>query len=71
MINTSSSRMQRRRISEKKEYSVWSESNKRGGYIIFCGIRGTDSKTIVGAANSRETLEYNIRKAKVKMGIKI
>lgn len=64
-------RKQRRRVTDKPPHSIWAESNKNGGFIIFCGVKGTDAKTIVGAASSRDTLDYNIRKAKYKFGLKL
>lgn len=67
MINVNS----RRRANIQNKNTVWAESNKKGGFIIYFGERGTDKKTIAGAAQSRETLEYNIRKAKHKFGIKL
>lgn len=48
---------------------VWAEPKRGGGYAIFCGVPGTDVKTFAGAAMSRDTLDYNIRKAKMKFGI--
>ena len=63
-------RRQRRRVTDKPSHSVWAESNNHGGFIIYCGIKGTDSKTVAGAASSRDTLDYNIRKAKYKFGLK-
>ena len=71
MINTNSPRRERRRITDQPKHTVWAENNKKGGYIIYCGIRGTDAKTIVGGATSRDTLDYNMRKAKHKMGLKL
>ena len=51
--------------------SVWAELNHRtGGYRIFFGIKGTDVKTYAGGATSRATLDYNIRKAEVKFGLR-
>jgi len=67
MINVNS----RRRANIQNKNTVWAEPNKKGGFIIYFGERGTDKKTIAGAAQSRETLEYNIRKAKHKFGIKL
>ncbi len=64
-------RRQRRRVTDKPQHSVWAESNKKGGFIIYCGIKGTDAKTVAGAAASRDTLDYNIRKAKYKFGLKL
>ena len=64
-------RKQRRRLTDKPAHTVWSERLDKGGYIIFAGIRGTDSKTIAGGATSEETLEYNMRKAKLKFGLKL
>ena len=43
-------RRQRRRVTDKPQHSVWAESNKKGGFIIYCGIKGTDAKTVAGAA---------------------
>ena len=71
MINANTSRKQRRRITDKSSISIWAEVNKKGGYIIYHGMRGTDTKTIVGGAASRESLEYNMRKAKHKYGYKL
>ena len=68
MINT---KRVRRRVTDKPNISIWSEANKKGGYTIFHGMRGTDTKTIVGGAASRESLEYNMRKAKHKYGYKL
>ncbi len=68
MINT---KRVRRRVTDKPSISIWSEANKNGGYTIFHGMRGTDTKTIVGGAASRESLEYNMRKAKHKYGYKL
>lgn len=56
----------RKRASQQSKVSIWAESNKKGGYVIYMGIRGTDAKSIVGAASYKETLEYNLRKAKHK-----
>tara|TARA_B000000557_G_scaffold262597_1_gene263738 strand:+ start:1568 stop:1795 length:228 start_codon:yes stop_codon:yes gene_type:complete len=53
----------------EQQIQVWAEAKKTGGYTIYCGIKGSDVKTYAGAAMSRETLEYNIRKAKMKFGI--
>ena len=61
----------RKRFQNRSQHTVWAEPNKRGGYIIYAGIRGTESKTIAGGATCRDTLDYNIRKAKTKFGIKI
>ena len=67
MINVNS----RRRANIQNKNTVWAEPNKKGGFIIYFGEKGTDKKTIAGAAQSRETLEYNMRKAKHKFGIKL
>ncbi len=56
----------RRRVAERKNRSVdvWAERKPRGnGWIIYAGIRGTEQKTVAGAAQSQETLDYNLRKA--------
>ena len=64
-------RRTRKRVSAKQSHQVWAEANKKGGYIIYCGIKGTDAKTIAGGATSRETLDYNLRKARHKFGLSI
>ena len=71
MVKAQKSSRQRRRVSDREKHTIWTESNGKGGFVIFCGIRGTDVKTVAGAAGSKETLEYNIRKAKVRFGIKL
>lgn len=56
----------RRRVAERKNRSVdvWAERKPRGaGWIIYAGIRGTEQKTVAGAAQCQETLDYNLRKA--------
>ena len=53
------------------EHTVWSEPSPKGGYIIYAGIRGTDVKTYAGSAMTRSTLEYGIRKAKVKFNLPV
>lgn len=68
MIGT---RRTRRRVSDTSSISIWAEVNKKGGFIIYHGVKGTDTRTIVGGATSRETLEYNMRKAKHKYGYKL
>jgi len=68
MINT---RRTRRRVSETSNITIWAEANKKGGFDIFHGVRGTDTKTRVGGAMTRENLEYNMRKAKHKYGYKL
>ena len=61
----------RKRTSRTSNISIWSEENKNGGYVIYHGIRGTNTKTIVGGAASRDSLDYNIRKAKHRYGYKL
>jgi hypothetical protein len=61
----------RRRITDKPAHSVWAEQSKKGGWIIYCGIKGTEQRTIAGGAANRETLDYNLRKARNKFGLKI
>tara|TARA_S200000501_G_C20720604_1_gene698294 strand:+ start:131 stop:337 length:207 start_codon:yes stop_codon:yes gene_type:complete len=61
----------RKRATAKQSHQVWAEANKKGGYIIYCGVKGTDAKTIAGGATSRETLDYNLRKARHKFGLSI
>lgn len=64
-------RRTRKRASATSNISVWSEANKNGGYTIFHGVKGTETRTIVGGAASRDSLEYNMRKAKHKYGYKL
>ncbi len=64
-------RRTRKRATAKQSHQVWAEANKKGGYIIYCGVKGTDAKTIAGGATSRETLDYNLRKARHKFGLSI
>lgn len=56
----------RRLEQDKPTHSVWYESNKRGGFIIYAGVRGTGIRTYAGSATSPSTLDYNMRKAKTK-----
>ena len=72
--NRSTTRSRSRRFARKddsKQCSVWAEANKRGGYTIYAGIKGTDVKTYAGSAMSRATLDYNLRKAKIKFNISV
>ena len=62
-------RFLRESSSTDQKIQVWAESKSGGGYTIYCGVKGTDVKTYAGGAMSRATLEYNIRKAKMKFGI--
>ena len=59
----------RKRKVNRNKHTVWAESNKKGGYIIYAGVKGIDTVTIAGGANSYSTLDYNIRKAKNKFGL--
>lgn len=68
MIET---KRQRRRITESPDYTVWAEPSGQGRFVIYCGIPGTEKRTVAGAAGSRASLDYNIRKAKKKFGIKL
>ena len=61
----------RKRATAKQTHQVWAEANKKGGYIIYAGVKGTDAVTIAGGATSRETLDYNLRKARHKFGLSI
>lgn len=61
----------RKRMSKTSNISIWSEAKDNGGYIIYHGIRGTETKTIVGGAASRDSLDYNMRKAKHRYGYKL
>lgn len=75
MINADRSNTNRpkRRWVRRSEptHTVWAESNKRGGYIIYAGIKGTDVKTYAGSATSKSTLDYNLRKAKTKFNLPV
>ena len=77
MINARSNtddRIRRRREAEKKNKNVevWAERKPRGnGYIIYAGIPGTAAKTVAGASSSKDSLDYNLRKAQMKfLGIR-
>ena len=74
MINpkAESSKPRRSFITKPKNHNkVWAVLNTRtGGYRIFFGIPGTDVKTYAGSATSRATLDYNLRKAEVKFGLR-
>lgn len=59
----------RKRKVNRNNHTVWADSKKNGGYIIYAGVKGTESVTIAGGASSYSTLEYNIRKAKFKFGL--
>ena len=61
----------RKRANKTSNITIWSEAKDHGGYIIYHGIRGTDTKTIVGGAASRDSLDYNMRKAKHRYGYKL
>tara|TARA_B100000212_G_scaffold337709_1_gene313032 strand:- start:111 stop:311 length:201 start_codon:yes stop_codon:yes gene_type:complete len=61
----------RKRVNQKQTVTVWSEQKRNGGFVIYAGVRGTEMKTYAGSAMSRSTLEYNIRKAKLKFGISL
>ena len=65
------SRRVRKRATATSNISIWAEANKKGGFIIYHGVKGTDTKTIVGGATTRDSLEYNMRKAKHKYGYKL
>ena len=69
MIQATRSTIRSRHRQRNTVHSVWSEPNKRGGYTIYAGVRGTDIKTYAGSAMSKETLDYNLRKAKSKFNI--
>ena len=63
--------MIRKRTNKEKEVFVWHEPDKKGGYLIYAGIPNSDVKTYAGSAMSKETLDYNIRKAKRKFQVKL
>lgn len=71
--NRSATTRTKRRWVRRTEptHTVWAESNKRGGYIIYAGIKGTDVKTYAGSAGSQATLDYNMRKAKTKFNLPV
>lgn len=57
----------RKRMNQNNQLKVWAEQKPRGGgWIIYAGIPGTDSKTVAGAAASRSTLDYNLGRARRK-----
>ena len=73
MITPERSNITRRREVDRasRAVQVWAEQKPRGGgWIIYAGIRGTDSKTIAGAAASRDSLEDNLGRARRKFMIK-
>jgi hypothetical protein len=47
------------------------EKRRVSRYVIYCGIKGTDIKTYAGSAMTRTTLDYNLRKAKMKFGLPV
>ena len=59
----------RKRLANKPQYSVWFESDKKGGFLIFAGVKGTDVRTYAGSATCRATLDYNMRKAKTRFNL--
>ena len=61
----------RKRLVSKEKHTVWYESDKKGGFIIFAGIKGTDIQTYAGSATSRDALEYKIRMAKRNFGLPV
>ena len=61
----------RKRTSRTSNITIWSEAKDQGGYIIYHGIKGTETRTIVGGAASSDSLEYNMRKAKHQYGYKL
>jgi hypothetical protein len=65
------SKFLRKRLANKPQYSVWFESDKKGGFIIFAGVKGTDVRTYAGSATCRATLDYNMRKAKTKFNLPV
>tara|TARA_E500000331_G_C17131954_1_gene658643 strand:+ start:216 stop:443 length:228 start_codon:yes stop_codon:yes gene_type:complete len=73
MIEVKRSKPTSRRAAERLERSVqvWAEQKPRGsGWIIYAGIRGTESKTIAGAAASQDSLEDNLGRARRKFMVK-
>ena len=70
MINenrTKTTRSKRRFVKrDEPKHSVWAEQNKRGGYTIYAGIKGT-----AGTAMSRATLDYNLRKARSRFNLSV
>jgi hypothetical protein len=77
MITANRSGEKKKRVSRiqlskvEPEHSVWYEAQRSGGYVIYCGIKGTDIKTYAGSAMTRTTLDYNLRKAKMKFGLPV
>ena len=57
---------------KKPEIKIVVEKKNRGiGWLLFAEDVKTGSRTYAGAAMSQDTLEYNVRKAKMKFGIPI
>ena len=75
MITANRSGEEKKRVSRiqprKVEHSVWYEAKRGGGYVMYCGIKGADIKTYAGSAMSRTSLDYNLRKAKMKFGLPV
>ena len=56
----------------KPEIKIVVEKKNRGiGWVLFAEDVKTGGRTYAGAAMSEDTLEYNIRKAKMKFGIPV
>lgn len=57
---------------KKPEIKIVVEKKNRGiGWLLFAEDVKSGSRTYAGAAMSQDTLEYNVRKAKMKFGIPI
>ena len=55
---------------KKPEIKIVVVKKNRGiGWMLFAEDVKTGSRTYAGAAMSQDTLEYNVRKAKMKFGI--
>lgn len=64
-------RRTRSRNKAAEKFSVWAEPNKKGGHVIYVGVRGTDVKTFAGLSLSRDSLEYKMRQARVKFNLPV
>ena len=57
---------------KKPEIKIVVEKKNRGiGWMLFAEDVKSGARTYAGAAMSQDTLEYNVRKAKMKFGIPI
>lgn len=67
MIKSNRSNVSRRRLTDRPIHTVWAERRKTGGYDIYAGIKGSETRTKVGGAMSIDTLDYNLERARHKV----